>query len=137
MPAPVYRIVHEVPSVEDYCRLRREAGLSERSPDAAARGLPNTLFGVSVRLEATTIGMGRIVGDGGCCYEIVDVAVLPSHQRQGLGNRIVTELVGWLRRSAPSTAVATLLADGEAHRLYARFGFVPAAPGSRGMLLRL
>jgi hypothetical protein len=41
------------------------------------------------------------------------------------------------RRRAPRGVVVTLLADGEACRLYEQFGFRLSAPRSQGMLLRL
>ena len=36
-------------------------------------------------------------------------------------------------REAPENAFVSLLADGEAHRLYAQFGFEPTAPHAIGM----
>ncbi len=55
-----------VPTVEDYCQLRVLAGLSAKTREAAARALPNTLFGVCAYQGSELVAMGRIVGDGGC-----------------------------------------------------------------------
>jgi len=63
--------------------------------------------------------------------------VKPALQGRGLGKRIMQSLMDELRQRAPAGAVVTLLADGEAHRLYRQFGFLPSAPASQGMLLRL
>ena len=128
-----YILVVGVPSVEDYCRLRVSAGLSPKSPEAAAAGLPNTLFGVLVLKEDKVIGMGRAVGDDGLFYQVVDIAVEPEHQRRGLGKAIVGKIVDHLKASAPSGAHVSLIADGTAHHLYAHFGFKPTAPDSIGM----
>lgn len=38
-----------------------------------------------------------------------------------------------LRAAAPSRAHVALIADGEAHRLYAQYGFTLTAPGGVGM----
>jgi ribosomal protein S18 acetylase RimI-like enzyme len=38
---------------------------------------------VVVTLEGALIGMGRIVGDGGTSYQVVDIAVRPEHQGAG------------------------------------------------------
>ena len=35
------------------------------------------------------IGIGRVVGDGGCFFEITDMAVLPAHQGRGVGRLIM------------------------------------------------
>ena len=42
-------------------------------------------------------------------------------------------LVDHLRATAPEGAHVSLMADGEAHRLYAQFGFALTAPRSVGM----
>ena len=104
-----YNLVVGVPSVEDYCRLRVSAGLSPKSPEAAAAGLPNTLFGVLVLKEDKVIGMGRVVGDDGLFYQVVDIAVEPEHQRRGLGKAIMGKIVDHLKRSAPSGAHVSLI----------------------------
>lgn len=122
----------EIPTIADYCRLRRAAGLTPRSETAAAAGLPGTVAGVVIRHEGHAVGMGRAVGDG-LSYQIVDIAVDPAHQGKGLGKTIVAMLMDELRRLAPAEAYVSLIADGEAHRLYAQFGFAPTAPASIGM----
>jgi ribosomal protein S18 acetylase RimI-like enzyme len=130
---PSYNLVVGVPSIEDYCRLRISAGLSPKNPAAAAAGLPNTLFGVLVLKDKEVIGMGRVIGDGGLFYQVVDIAVEPAHQRRGLGKAIVGKIVEHLKQSAPAGAHVSLIADGSAQHLYAQFGFKPTAPASIGM----
>jgi predicted N-acetyltransferase YhbS len=134
---PGYKLISGVPSIEDYCRLRVSAGLSPKSPEAAAAGLPNTLFGVVVLKDNKVIGMGRVIGDGGLFYQVVDIAVEPEHQRRGLGKAIVGRIVGHLRQSAPAGAHVSLIADGPAHHLYSQFGFQPTAPESIRMALTI
>lgn len=126
-----------VPSVEDYCQLRRLAGLSPKTAQAAARGLPNTLYAVSFYEGERLVAMGRLIGDGGCHLQVVDIAVLPERQGCGLGKAVMQRLSDWLQRNAPASAYVSLLADGQAHRLYAQFGFAPTAPASIGMALRI
>lgn len=132
-----YDLDERPPSVEEYVRLRREAGLSGKTPEAARVGLANTWFGVTVRHGGEAVGMGRVIGDGGCFFEVVDIAVQPEHQRRGLGKRIMGALMDHLRAHAPASAHVMLLADGPAHRLYEQFGFRATAPESIGMELRL
>lgn len=126
-----------VPSSEDYRRLRVAAGLSQKSAEGASLGLPNTLFGVTVEREGRIVGMGRVIGDGGLFFQVTDIAVEPEHQGRGLGKAIVHEIVEHLKRTAPAGAYVSLIADGEAHRLYAKFGFSPTAPRSIGMEMYL
>lgn len=126
-------LIERFPEVDDYCRLRNQAGMSPKTPQAAEKGLPNTLYGVSLRREGEVIGMGRIIGDGGCFYTVVDIAVAPPYQGQGLGKVIMNALADWLHANAEPSAYVTLVADGEARHLYAKYGFVETAPASVNM----
>lgn len=128
-----YTVLHDVPSAETYCRLRVGAGLSAKSAQAAARGLPNSLFAVQVLHKGEPVGMGRVIGDGGTAFQVVDIAVLTAHQGQGLGKRIMGEIAAWLREHVPETGYVSLLADVPADGLYQQFGFVPTAPRTVGM----
>ncbi|MER8032069.1 GNAT family N-acetyltransferase [Streptomyces bauhiniae] len=128
-----YEVRAEVPSVETYLRLRSASGLSAKTPEAARIGLPNSWHAVTVFCEGQPVGMGRVIGDGGCFFQIVDICVLPEHQGRGLGKRIMAELVGELERRAPEGTYASLIADGDARFLYEKFGFEPTAPASIGM----
>jgi ribosomal protein S18 acetylase RimI-like enzyme len=132
-----YRLEERTPGVEEYCALRLAAGMSPRSPEAAARGLPNSLFAASIRCDGALVAMGRIVGDGGCNFTIVDVAVHPDHQRRGLGRRVMASLMERLRAEGPASAYVDLIADGGSPALYAEFGFEFTAPASVAMALRL
>ncbi len=136
-PGQGYELIVATPLPDEYCRLRIAAGLSAKSVEAASLGLANTLLGISVYHSGQLVGMGRIVGDGGLFFFVVDIAVEPAHQKRGLGKAIVGALVAHLRESAPQSAHVTLIADGEAHRLYAQFGFRFTAPASQGMFFTI
>lgn len=128
---------NETPGADEYRTLRVAAGLSPKSAHAAQLGLPGTLFAVCVREDDALVGMGRVIGDGGCNFEIVDIAVHPDYQRQEIGFRIMENLMDWLRREAPESAYVSLIADHGAPALYQKFGFEFTAPDSVGMALRL
>lgn len=81
--------------------------------------------------------MGRVVGDGGLFLFVVDIAVAPAWQRQGLGRRIMQALMDEVHARAPERTMVGLIAEGTAYRLYEKFGFKLVAPGAHGMLLRL
>ncbi|MEM8675778.1 MAG: GNAT family N-acetyltransferase, partial [Cyanobacteria bacterium P01_G01_bin.67] len=104
MSGDPYTVIAQPPNVADYCHLRAATGLSPKTTEAAAQGLAGTWFGVSVLYEDRVVGTGRIIGDGGCFFQIVDIAVLPEHQGQGLGKRIMQALVAYLEQHAPPSA---------------------------------
>ena len=88
-----YTNVCSPPNLGDYTRLREDTGLSPKAAEAARIGLRNTWFGVHVVHGGETAGMGRIIGDGGCFFQVVDIAVFPQHQGNGLGKRIMAALM--------------------------------------------
>ncbi|MEU6025829.1 GNAT family N-acetyltransferase [Streptomyces tauricus] len=122
-----YELCAGVPSVEVFRRLRTDAGLSDKAPQAVALALPNTWYGVVLHHEEEPIGMGRVIGDGGTAFQIVDICVHPAHQGRGLGGRIMAALTAELERRAPATAYVSLIADGPARYLYEKFGFADTA----------
>lgn len=126
-------LTQTLPTAAEFCQLREAAGLSPRSLQSATVGLANSLMGVTIRKDGQLIGMARVVGDGGTCFEVVDVAVLPSEQGRGVGTRLMTAVCAYLAENVPADAGVTLLADVPADRLYAKFGFYPTAPNSVGM----
>jgi ribosomal protein S18 acetylase RimI-like enzyme len=130
-----YTLHEAVPVRDEYLRLRRVSGLTPRSRTAAEAGLPNSLFALCIRHGDETVGMGRIVGDGALFLHIVDIAVDPRHQGRGIGRAIVAALMNHIARIVPAEAYVSLMANGEAHRLYAEFGFAPVLPEARGMAL--
>jgi len=79
-----------------------------------------------------TVGMGRVIGDGGWYFHVVDMAVLLDHQRRGLGDLILTALLDRIRRDAPAGAYVTLLADPPGRNLYAKHGSATPRPCPEG-----
>lgn len=133
-----YRLVMTPPSVTDYLRLLQGAGLSPKTETQAIAALPGSWAACHVIDDAKgeTVGMGRLLGDGGWYFHVVDMAVLPAYQRRGLGDEVLGALLDRVRALAPPGAYVTLLADPPGRRLYERHGFADTAPGSVGMALR-
>ena len=126
-----------MPSVSDYICIRLAAGLSHKTAEAETLGL-NSRFAVTVFCELEPVGLGRVIGDGGCFFEIVDMAVLPEHQKKGVGKLVMDALMGYIREHAPKSAYVSLMADHGTPGFYERFGF-RRAEGLRaaGMYLRI
>ena len=117
-------VIHAFLSEEAYWSRGVSRGVVERS-------IENSLnFGL---YQGTgQVGFARVVTDHATFAWLADVFVLPGHRGGGLGKWLVEtavshpELCG-LRR--------WILATGDAHDLYARFGFRPAAGDARFMVL--
>ena len=134
-----YQLVDGPPSVTDYLELRVRAGLSPKRDDQAAASLPGSWAACHVLHDGDdhAVAMGRLIGDGGWYFHVVDMAVLPEHQRQGLGSAVLDDLLEEVRRRAPRGAYVNLLADPPGRPLYARHGFAETAPDAIGMGLLL
>jgi ribosomal protein S18 acetylase RimI-like enzyme len=132
-----YTIVARTPDLDNYMRLRAVSGLSAYSAEAARLGLAGTRFAVLALHNEAVVGMGRLIGDGGCFFQIVDIAVDPAHQGRGLGKAIMAALMEHVDTALPATAYVSLIADVPANRLYAQFGFRETAPRSVGMAYRV
>ncbi|SDC53439.1 GNAT family N-acetyltransferase [Microbacterium enclense] len=116
------------PSLDDYLELRRASGLTPKRPDQGAPALTNSWTWRRIT-DATgrSVAMGRVVGDGGWYFPIADMATRPSHQRRGLGRRILEDLLAEIRAKAPEGAYVTLLADPPGQRCIAAW----ASPSRR------
>lgn len=71
--------------------------------------------------------MGRIIGDDGLFYQVVDIAVSPSFQGKGIGKTILSYIMEYLNKNALPSAYVYLIADGNAQFLYKKYGFMPTA----------
>ena len=134
-----YALRPGVPSVDDYLRLRRESGLTPRTREQAERALPGSWAACHV-VETDggeVAGMGRLIGDGGWYFHVVDMAVLPAHQRRGLGTRVLTWLLDRIRAETPPDAFVSLMADPPGRRLYSALGFTERRDLSVGMAMWL
>lgn len=123
--------------IEIYRELRIKAGLSSKDIEAATIGLQNSVYSVMIKKEGTIAGMGRIIGDGGCFCQVVDICVLPEYQGQGIGKVIMQHISDFIQTKLPKSCYVSLLADGDANHLYEKFGFKDTLPHSRGMALKV
>lgn len=130
-----YRLVDGPPSTGDYLELRERAGLSPKRADQAEAALLGSWATCHVLHDGDdhAVAMGRLIGDGGWYFHVVDMAVLAAHQRRGLGSRVLTWLLDRVAERAPAGAYVSLMADPPGRALYARHGFTEDRTASVGM----
>ena len=113
-------------SAEDCNKLRNSAGWPQMHLDQIRTGLKNSAFIVAAKDGDITIGMARIVSDGGYVAFIVDVLVLPEYQRKGIGKTMMGMIMEYIRNMLKDDyciQVDLLAAKGK-ERFYEQFGFI-------------
>jgi GNAT superfamily N-acetyltransferase len=127
-----YKIILQPPLPEAYCYLRKICGLSERSLSGTKEAMPRSIFAVTIYDNDKLIAMGRLIGDLGCSVQIVDIAVHPEYQKQGLSRVVMEHIMEFINKHVPTTATVCLFADVD--YLYKKFGFI-VPDNTTGMIL--
>ncbi|KAF2132331.1 hypothetical protein P153DRAFT_285328 [Dothidotthia symphoricarpi CBS 119687] len=134
-----YVILEGLPTPQVYHDIRKLAGLTPPPLEPIAKSLANSfacflayerkhmLNDTTPGPEQTAVAMGRLLGDGALFLQVCDVAVLPQHQRKGLGGRIMQTLMDYVDENAP-LAYVSLVADPAGQKLYPKFGFKDVKP---------
>ncbi len=73
--------------------LYRAAPLGDKSAAELRLVFENSRFRVFAMEGGAPVGAGRVLADGCDCAYLCDIAVLPSHQGEGLGKEIVARLL--------------------------------------------
>ena len=128
-------------SAEDYAMLRASQGWLALSAPQVEAALRNSAFLVAAKDGARTVGMARLMSDGGYFAVVLDVVVLPEYQGRGIGRGMMTRLVRHLKDSLqPGEHSYTILtcAPGK-EGFYEKFGFhqVPNEEEGAGLVMRL
>lgn len=129
-------VTYELPQPGEYVELRRLAGVTPLEESSAAVGLNGSLFTVAVRGEKSELlGMGRVIGDGACYFQVADVLVHPScgEQKSGIEEKIMRELVRYLDENASEDSQVIVISDTPGIRLYQSHGFKLMYPDYYGM----
>jgi GNAT superfamily N-acetyltransferase len=116
-------IVEILPSAEDYRRLRQAVGWRLHDLDVIEQYLPRSLFGVCAVHNGRTIGMARVIGDGGLTFYVQDVVIEPEYQRKGVGSRLMDRVMDYIRAHANQNSVVGLMSAAGKEAFYEKYGF--------------
>ena len=117
--------VHMI-TVKDYNFLRKSVGWNEIEPAQAQAGINNSSFLVAAVNDEKTVGMARLVCDGGYVAVIVDVIVLPEYQGKGIGKCLLQKVMDYIignLKDGQSVFVNLMAAKGR-ESFYRKFGFI-------------
>lgn len=122
-PMEGIEICYTPPTAKEFVDLRAAAGMRERKLPSAEKGIPHSLFWITLRHQGRLIGMGRVIGDGGTVVQITDIAVDPQYQRKGYGSFIFNQIQKFILAEIPDDAFVCLFAEKEIAPFYQSKGF--------------
>jgi aralkylamine N-acetyltransferase len=105
---------------EELVHLFKSANLGGREGDKIRRAFNKSTVVCFALDGSRLVGAARALSDGEYHATIYDVVVHPDFQRQGLGTRLMSEVLATL----PVWRIL-LVAEGDARRFYQRLGFEP------------
>lgn len=125
--------IHNI-SEENYRILRKAVGWKEIEPTQAQTGINNSSYLVAALDNDKTVGMARLVSDGGYVAIICDVIVLPEYQGKGIGKCMVKKIINYIEHNLKEgqTVMVNLMAAKGRESFYSQFGFIKRPDGNYG-----
>jgi predicted GNAT family N-acyltransferase len=113
-------------STEDCDMLRTSAGWPKMHSEQITTGLENSPFIIVAKDGNKTVGMARLVSDGGYVVFIVDVLVLPEYQRNGIGKTMMKKIMEYINNKLKDgyCIQVDLMAAKDKEKFYQEYGFV-------------
>ena len=110
---------------KEYNELRLSVGFRPITEGQAQRGLEHTTFLTAVRDGDRIVAMGRMLFDFGYTAYLGDIIVRPEYQKQGIGKRIVENLIDRTMDSAyeDEWIMFILVAARNKEAFYEKLGF--------------
>ena len=110
---------------EDYAALRASAGWPKICEEQAMAGLCGSKFVIAAKDGSRTVGVARVLSDGGYIAYLADVLVLPEYQRKGIGKEMVGRLVSSVKDGMKEgdNINFTVFATVGKEEFYKKFGF--------------
>lgn len=118
-------------------QVRQAVGWRALDEARYAEALQKTVYALMAYDGNRPVGLARLIGDG-ICYVIVDVAVDPTYQKQGIGKTLVLQLLEYVRRQLDKDQDCTILLNASYGKedFYQKLGFQKMHTGT-GMQLIL
>ena len=112
-------------SLSDYNKLRKSTKWIEIEKKQAHTGLKNSAFMIVAKDRNKTVGMARVITDGGYFALIVDVIVLPKYQKNGIGQYMMQAVMDYLYSciGEGQSMYINLMAEKNKEGFYEKFGF--------------
>jgi len=120
-----FTVRHNALTAEEFIYLWNSVWDGAPTHEQTALAMEHSLLRVSVYDGDRIVAMARMIGDLGLCCYVKDVVVHPDYQRRGIGRLLVSELIGFVKRSGvPGTTISMeLCAMPDKMPFYEKYGF--------------
>ena len=120
-----YTVRYNELTAEQFIELWESVWGNGPTPEQTELAMKHTLFRVSVFDGDRIVAMARMIGDLGLDYYIKDVIVRPEYQQQGLGKKMIGELLKFVRQNGihDTDIFVELCAMPDKISFYEQFGF--------------
>lgn len=121
-------------AVSDYNNLREIVGWNRIPEQQAKAGLRRSDFVIAAKDGERTVGMSRVLTDGGCVALILDVVVHPEYQGRGIGRALMESVMKFIhsRMALGEVSHICLMAAKGKEEFYKKFGFEERPNDMRG-----
>lgn len=123
-------------TLNEYQTLRATTNWGAINPDNVQASLDNSILSVVVTCDEETVGIGRVIGDGGIYFYVQDIIVKPAFRKLGVGKMIMAEIMLFLEQNAPENAFIGLMASKGVQPFYNQFGFEKRPEERPGMYIK-
>lgn len=126
-------------TAEEVNELRRAASFRQIDEAQINAGLRGSALVVCACQNGRTLGMARLIWDGGMTALITDLLVLPEHQNCGIEAELISRILDFLRKQLrPGFGIQVdVRAWGNQESLYQELGFEVSTPERRGIPIQL
>ena len=127
-------IVARKPTAAEYESVVASVGFRGHDHAAVEVALANTPYCVCAVDSNEVIGLGHVIGDGAISFLLTNVMVRPSHQRRGIGSRIVRALCDAVEALPYRNVVVEVVPLPGLQSFYEGLGFRASRTATPGMV---
>ena len=132
--------IHDDINVDEYNKLRVEAGWEIKNPLIVEKAIRNSTIIKKATYDSKTVGMARAIGDG-MSYILVDVVVSSKYQKHGIGKKLVNSIRDAIKNETMAGEYSTinLISIRGMEKFYESCGFeaVPFGYNGKGMRIKI
>jgi hypothetical protein len=107
MPSAQHKLIEQLPTVDEYFKLRQAVDWQNLSLAKAKIGLCNSLYSVCLLRNNDVIEHGRVVGDGSLVF--YRQCTIEISEYQGHGSRIMNVILAYLKEYVQEGAFIGLM----------------------------